>query len=105
MKLTHPDANGNGAKGYDPKGNSGKPEYNGWKNRSTWNVSMWLNNDYALYMAAVKFMKVNPDGKNPYKAFVLSQQLADERTPDRIAYISTRLDYDALNDMMRDLME
>jgi hypothetical protein len=105
MRLTKPHDNGNGVQGYSVKGKSGAKEYNGWKNRQTWNVSMWLNNDYGLYIALVEFMKVNPDSMNPYKAFIFSQQLADERTPDRIAYISTRLDYDALNDMMRELME
>ncbi len=79
--------------------------YEGWKNRQTWNVALWINNDYPLYTSAVAFMKVNPDRHNPYKAFILSQGLSAERTPDRIGYISTRLDYDALNDMMRELVE
>ncbi len=105
MKLTHPDKNCNGGTAYNPKGNSGAKEYNGWKNRQTWNVALWINNDYPLYTSAVDFMKHNPDRKNPYKAFILSQGLSAERTPDKIWYISSRLDYDALNDMMRELME
>jgi hypothetical protein len=23
--------------------------YQGWSNRATWNVALWLNNDYSLY--------------------------------------------------------
>jgi len=26
-------------------------EYNGWKNWATWNVALWLGNDYPLYKA------------------------------------------------------
>jgi hypothetical protein len=79
--------------------------YEGWKNRQTWNVALWINNDYPLYKSAVKFMENNSSHKNPYKAFVLSEGLSAERTPDRIGYISTRLDYDELNKMMHELTE
>jgi hypothetical protein len=77
--------------------------YEGWANRSTWNVALWINNDYNLYNAACSFMQFNPDPKNPYKAFIWSQNLIGERTPDGISYWSTRLNYKELNDMMRDL--
>jgi len=50
-------------------------------------------------------MENNSSHKNPYKAFVLSEGLSAERTPDKIGYISTRLDYDELNKMMHELTE
>jgi len=80
-------------------------DYNGWKNRQTWNVSMWINNDESMYRSAVKFMEDNPDPKNPYMAFIINQRLTEERTPDKIAYISSRLDYKALNAMMKEMVE
>lgn len=79
--------------------------YQGWKNYSTWNVSAWINNEYPYYKAAVEFMKNNPNSKNPYKEFVADCGLSAQRTPDKIPYISGKLDYPALNKMMRELAE
>ncbi len=80
-------------------------DYNGWKNRQTWNVALWIENDENLYKGAVEFMKeVNPI-KNPYRGFVISCGLDSQKTPDNIAYISTRLDYEALDKMMKELIQ
>mgnify|MGYP000913451201 CR=1 FL=1 len=78
--------------------------YNGWKNRQTWNVALYINNEYSLYKAAVEFMK-KYTGKKPYTSFIRHMGMQYDRTPDRIAYISTRLCYSELNDMMRELIE
>lgn len=79
-------------------------EYNGWKNRQTWNVSLWLNNEYPIYEAAVAFMKKRPDVKHPYLRFIYEHGLKDERTGDNIAWAGSRLDYKALNEMMKELV-
>lgn len=78
--------------------------YEGWKNRQTWNVALWINNEYALYQAAVEFMKINPDPKNPYKAFILNQRMEEDRTPDGYRYWSMMLNYEELNEMMKELI-
>ena len=78
--------------------------YEGRTNRSTWNVAFWINNEYPYYQVAVKFMKDNPNSKNPYKEFVTECGLSRLRTPDRIAFISNQLNYEELNDMMRKLI-
>jgi len=77
--------------------------YNGWKNRQTWNVSLWINNDYSLYMAAVDFMKTYK-GKAPYITFIKREGLEGTRTPDNISYSGSKLDYKALNEMMKELI-
>ena len=77
--------------------------YNGWKNRQTWNVALWIGNDEPLYRAAVDFMR-SYTGKRPYSAFIQRMGMADERTPDRISYSGTKLDRVALNEMMRELL-
>lgn len=33
--------------------------YNGWKNRATWALNLWLNNEYDLYLAAIANAKAN----------------------------------------------
>ena len=76
--------------------------YNGWKNRQTWNVALWVNNEESLYRAAVEFMK-SYKGRAPYKAFIKREGLEGDRTPDNIAWGGNRLDYKALNEMMEEL--
>jgi hypothetical protein len=78
--------------------------YNGWKNRQTWNVSLWINNEEPLYRAAVEFMR-SYKGRAPYKAFVKHEGLNGSRTPDNIAWDGVRLDYKALNEMMEEFRE
>lgn len=78
--------------------------YEGWANRQTWNVALWINNEYNLYKAAVNFAASHPATVNLYKLFIKSQGMENDRTPDNIAYISTRLNYKELNAMMRELV-
>jgi hypothetical protein len=78
--------------------------YNGWKNYETWNISLWLNNDEPLYRKAVEFMKVDPDKDNPYIGFLLQNYMTHMVTPDSVDWMSDKLDFPALNDMMRDLI-
>jgi hypothetical protein len=76
--------------------------YEGWKNRSTWNVSLWLNNEEPYYRAAVEFMK-DYKGKRPYLDFCIDSGLDTQKTPDGIMWISQLLDYAELNAMMWEL--
>jgi len=84
-----------------------KTDYNGWKNRQTWNVSLWINNDELLYRSAVAYMqKRKEQGKTgTYIGFVKSNWMSGDRTPDNIAWDGTRLDYKALNEMMKELID
>ena len=76
--------------------------YEGWKNYATWNVALWLNNEYNIYTGAVEFMK-DYKGKAPYKAFIADCGLYSQRTPDKIKWAGVNLDYKRLNEMMWEL--
>ena len=77
-------------------------EYNGWKNKATWSVSLWLNNTESYYFAAVEFMK-DYKGITPYRTFMRSCGLQGQRTDDGILWVSQILDFEALNTMMWEL--
>jgi len=79
-------------------------KYNGWKNRATWNVALYINNEYSLYSSAVAFMK-KYNGRQPYKAFIKYMSMENERTPDRFKYLSNSLCYRELNSMMIEFRE
>lgn len=79
-------------------------EYNGWKNYSTWNVALWINNDESLYRQACEYIE-SYKGNKPYVSFIRWAGLDKEKTQDNIQFVSRLLDYEALNEMMKELTE
>ena len=78
--------------------------YEGWKNRATWNVALWIANDEPLYRAAVKFMATYK-GRAPYMGFVKAIHLHGSysaRTPDGYHLLDCTLSRRELNAMMRE---
>lgn len=80
--------------------------YNGWKNRQTWNVALWIGNDEPLYREAVAYVRRRKDAGKPvrYRQFVISAGLLGDKTPDGVAWAGTRLDTRALDDMLAELV-
>lgn len=81
-----------------------KTDYNGWKNRQTWNVALHISNDYNLYQSAIYFVKSNQKCKKIYASFIYWAGLRSDRTPDNIKWISDALHYKELNRFMLDLI-
>lgn len=82
---------------------SNETGYQGWKNYDTWNCALYINNDYALYLSATIFMK-HYRGATPYRDWVKIAGLQDSKTPDNCKWISNKVSYAELNDMMRGLV-
>lgn len=72
--------------------------YNGWKNRETWNVALWLGHDESMYRLVQECAK-----GLTYRDFAtnyLAWQSAV--TKDGVAWLDENLDYDALNDFIKE---
>jgi len=78
--------------------------YNGWTNRQTWNVALWIGNDEGLYHFAKDCAKRCDEDESPYELFREEmRELGSVETPDHVAYNDSNLDIDELDDMMREL--
>lgn len=78
-------------------------EYNGWKNRETWNVALWINNTEQLYDAA-KWHMLTHKGAS-YNSFIFTHALRDTKTGDGVSYSSPLLDHAELNAMMKEIAD
>ena len=80
--------------------------YNGWKNKATWNVALWVTNDEKLYNLAVAYVRRTKaqNERVSWSRFVSYAGLGDMRTPDRIKYNGQALNHEELDDMLRDLV-
>lgn len=76
--------------------------YNGWKNRETWNIALFINGEYPTYKNACDFMS-DYDGKNPFQDFVDAYGYIS--TSDGVLFNDPKLDINELNDMMKELVD
>jgi len=70
--------------------------YNNWANWATWNVSLWLQNDEAMYKIARKYDR--------YDSLIPRLELNfGQMTPDGARWMDPTIDTDALDKMLADL--
>ena len=84
--------------------------YNGWANYETWNVSLYINNEYSLYKMACAFVQERKHYQLEvsYKDFVaLSQDELnlDDKTPDGVSFTHPALDHKELDEMLSELVD
>jgi len=74
--------------------------YNGWKNYETWNVVLWMSNDYGWYQV-VKGHKKFP---TPYLSFrrQLWESFQKVKTGDGVSLWDDSLDIQALDELINE---
>ena len=81
--------------------------YNGWKNYETWNVALWLGNDYIL-TSAIRGMNSLNQIKSPYRYIVneLKHSMFNSgKSGDGVSWTDPKLDYQALDEMVLELAQ
>ena len=80
--------------------------YQGWYNYQTWNVSLYINNEYSLYKSACSYVAFqNELGFDVlYEEFIVYfKELLGSVTPDGVSWTDPSLDTDELSEMLREL--
>ena len=73
--------------------------YNGWANYETWNVSLYIQNDYGYYMLAKEIAEQG----GTYGEFV--NMIGTEETPDGVSWTDTKIDGMEVNEMFQEFVE
>ena len=60
--------------------------YNGWANYETWNVSLYINNDYGLYCEA---MEVAKNGGTYGDLVSILTECGSKETPDGVSWVDS----------------
>lgn len=74
-------------------------EYNGFKNYSFWNISLWINNDSELYYLAIESINKYKNVKD--SAIYFMDNLTQRYTPDNVLWTKAGV-YNALISLKKD---
>lgn len=82
--------------------------YNGWKNYETWNVTLWLQNDEAMYKLACQYVKTAKHCKikNIYDSMIPALEINfSQITPDGVRWMNPTIDTAAVDRMLAELAD
>ena len=71
--------------------------YNGWTNYETWNVALWINNDYGFYSIAFNC--------EDYSEFLDAIEGLISETPDGVSFNDDNLNFHELNDLIESICD
>ena len=71
--------------------------YNGWTNYETWNVALWIQNDFGMYEMARRFRHL---GYNAFAEFMMELK---STTPDGVKWDDDSLNICELDEMIEEL--
>ena len=81
--------------------------YNGWANYETWNVSLWIQNDYSLYCMARAYVFEEHGEANVADYYRFSLMLTRDsygcKTPDGVSWEDPKLNHAELNEMLQEM--
>ena len=82
--------------------------YNGWANYQTWNVALYIQNDYGLYCIAREWVQDRKDSgydDTNYDIFrhTLMYSGFDVKTPDGVRWDDNKLDITELSEMLSEI--
>jgi hypothetical protein len=77
-------------------------DYNGWKNRQTWNIALHINGDEIIYRNACRL--VSAIGKKPTikQTQDIVDELFDEMTSDGVSTIDRAIDWKAIREVLEE---
>jgi len=79
-------------------------DYNGYANRETWNVSLWLFNDETLYASLLDYIS-DTDEPVSYDGFVRWNCMEHRMTWDRVSFSDPVLDRERLTEILVETAE
>lgn len=81
--------------------------YEGWANYDTWNVMLWINNEYETQKALEAWIraKIRKPVDRSYSNLIATLGLGDSETGDGVSYLSETLNYHELDAHLIEMIE